>query len=78
MYWTANNVMSIIQTVALKQEKLRNYFDIPAMPKAEEVPALKMVNPFRRVVEVHILYRKCRMLKLLDAHRGCSMLYTVA
>ena len=78
MYWTANNVMSIIQTVALKQEKLRNYFDIPAMPKAEEVPALKMVNPFRRVVEVRTLYSDCRMLKLLNAHRGGSMLYTVA
>ena len=54
MYWTANNVMSIMQTLALKHDSLRNYFDIPAMPKAEDVPALKMVNPFRRVVEVSI------------------------
>ena len=53
MYWTANNFMSIGQTLILKTETFRNYFDIPAMPAAEAVPALKMVNPFRRVVEVN-------------------------
>jgi hypothetical protein len=38
----------------LKQEKVREYFDIPKPPVAAVTPAFKMSNPFRNMIEVDI------------------------
>lgn len=51
MYWCTNNTISIIQTLILKQEPVRNFFNIPKPPKEEDTPALKIVNPFNKVMD---------------------------
>lgn len=46
MYWNTNNIFSIIQTLALKNNAVKKYFDIPDIPKVEETPVFKLRNPF--------------------------------
>lgn len=52
MYWTANNVVSVAQSLVLKQEAVKKYLQIPNQPKPEDTPIFKMVNPFRSVIDV--------------------------
>ena len=52
MYWTANNVVSVAQSLVLKQEAVKKYLQIPNQPKPEDTPKFKMVNPFRSVIDV--------------------------
>jgi YidC/Oxa1 family membrane protein insertase len=52
VYWTANNMISIAQTLTLKNESVRKFFDIPKLPKPEETPDLKVRNPFKNIMEV--------------------------
>ena len=47
----ANNSFSIVQTLVLKQTKVREYLNIPP-PPVEEGPPLKVVNPFEAVSKV--------------------------
>jgi hypothetical protein len=49
-------VVSIFQSLVLKQDRFRVYFDIPKMPKPEETPVFKMVNPFKSVMDVRCSY----------------------
>eukprot|EP00596_Hydrurales_sp_CCMP1899_P006983 CAMPEP_0119042738 /NCGR_PEP_ID=MMETSP1177-20130426/16122_1 /TAXON_ID=2985 /ORGANISM="Ochromonas sp, Strain CCMP1899" /LENGTH=377 /DNA_ID=CAMNT_0007009725 /DNA_START=119 /DNA_END=1249 /DNA_ORIENTATION=+ len=51
MYWSANNAISIAQTLILKQDNVREYFGIPKPPVAAATPAFKMSNPFRNMIE---------------------------
>ena len=52
IYWTTNNAISIVQTLILKQEHVRTYFDIPKPPAREDTPTLKMKNPFAAIGEM--------------------------
>ena len=52
IYWTTNNAISIVQTLVLKQQHVRTYFDIPKPPAREDTPALKMKNPFTAIGEM--------------------------
>ena len=52
VYWTANNFLSVMQTVVMKKENVRKFFDIPAPPPAAVTPALKMVNPMKSLFDV--------------------------
>ena len=52
IYWTTNNAISIVQTLILKQENVRIYFDIPKPPAPADTPALKMKNPFAAIGEM--------------------------
>ena len=49
-------MVSIFQSLVLKQDRFRVYFDIPKMPKPEETPVFKMVNPFKSVMDVRCSY----------------------
>ena len=52
LYWTANNVVSVAQSLVLKQDAVKKYLQIPNQPKPEDTPKFKMVNPFRSVMDV--------------------------
>lgn len=52
VYWSANNMISIIQTLTLKNESVRKFFDIPKLPKPEDTPDLKVRNPFANIAEM--------------------------
>eukprot|EP01035_Chromulina_nebulosa_P017231 gene17231-22757_t len=49
VYWTANNIFSILQTLALKTTFMKKLFQIPDLPKT--APPLKIVNPFSTILE---------------------------
>jgi hypothetical protein len=38
----------------MKQEQVREYFEIPKPPPAAITPAFKMSNPFRNMIEVNM------------------------
>src|SRR5690349_279547 len=40
------------QTLLLKQDSVRTFFNIPKPPPADIQPPIKMVNPFTRVAKV--------------------------
>jgi len=52
VYWSANNVISIAQTLLLKNEAVRKFFDIPKLPKPEDTPDLKVRNPFNALKDM--------------------------
>jgi membrane protein insertase Oxa1/YidC/SpoIIIJ len=52
LYWSTNNVVSILQSMVLKQDQIRVLLEIPKMPKPEDTPVFKMVNPFKSVMDV--------------------------
>ena len=45
-------MISVVQAQAFKAETIRKALGIPEMPKAEDSPPLKLVNPFRSVMKV--------------------------
>lgn len=45
MYWSTNNVLSLVQTTLLKRPDVKKFLEIPETPTAEQTPVLKMVNP---------------------------------
>ena len=51
VYWVSNNCCSLVQTVVLKNQGLRNWLDIPKPP--EEAPTLKMRNPIKGLIDVY-------------------------
>jgi membrane protein insertase Oxa1/YidC/SpoIIIJ len=52
VYWTANNLISVGQTIVLRQPALKKLFNIPDAPLANEAPAMKFSNPFSKLMEV--------------------------
>jgi hypothetical protein len=38
--------------MVLKQDQIRVLLEIPKMPKPEDTPVFKMVNPFKSVMDV--------------------------
>ena len=56
MYWSTNNVLSVIQTMVLKKPSVRQALDIPDAPAPENAPAMKMINPIKALSEV---YTRC-------------------
>lgn len=49
VYWTTNNVLSLIQTGILKQKAVKKFLDIPEPPPTTETPDLKIGNPFKKL-----------------------------
>lgn len=45
VYWSTNNVLSLLQTQMLKRKDVKKFLEIPEMPTPEQTPVLKMVNP---------------------------------
>jgi YidC/Oxa1 family membrane protein insertase len=52
VYWGSNNIFSIAQTLLMKNEKVREFFKIPKLPKAEDTPALKVKSPVAMIKAV--------------------------
>lgn len=52
MYWCTNNVLSLIQTFVLKNEKVKQALKIPNAPAPEDTPNFKQVNPLQALSEV--------------------------
>lgn len=50
IFWSTNNVLSLIQGLALKNPGVKKFLDIPDMPTAN-VPDLKVVNPVQKLQE---------------------------
>jgi hypothetical protein len=44
--------VSILQSMVLKQDQIRVLLEIPKMPKPEDTPVFKMINPFKSVMDV--------------------------
>ena len=51
-YWGVNNVFSILQTVILG---VRQIFNIPKMPAAEDQPTMKMANFSGKIKSVSLM-----------------------
>jgi YidC/Oxa1 family membrane protein insertase len=54
VYWGANNIISITQTLIMKNEKVREFFKIPKLPKPEDTPALKVKSPVAMIKAVSL------------------------
>jgi len=51
VYWSFNNVVSIVQAKGMQLDSVRNYLDIPKAPAQGTAPNLKMRNPFTYVID---------------------------
>lgn len=65
-------MISVVQAQAFKTDSIRKVLGIPAMPKEEDAPPLKLVNPFRSVMKV---FAKVSTLRC-DFNSCCCQLHS--
>lgn len=51
-YWIVSNTFTIAQTGLLKNSAIKKMFNIPDMPKEENLPPLKIHNPISKILNV--------------------------
>jgi YidC/Oxa1 family membrane protein insertase len=76
VYWTTNNIISVSQTLALKNPKMKKIFGIPEAPKAEEQPAFKnKLNNFNPITSfINVRQWSIVSLNVVVVHLFCSCL----
>jgi len=56
VYWASNNTISIVQTILLKNETLRKFFNIPKTPEIKKTPT--DFNPIQKIIDVKEAIKK--------------------